>query len=216
MVHSPCWWCALPDFDFLVFGTTSHCILHQSNVVAPLDISNPVIMGCDLFCNLEFVINEVPEFDLPVNSSWDKSLGWQVEHTSFLWRISYLSREMFMTEHGRLSGRAPTDCINTSVMSRISGLAPRVIAFPLNVMNSTIGRSGQKDKAILPWRPGDGSDWSCSLEFINDIPALRLDLLPYLDLLVIATCSKEVLVLGVSPLDLPCRANVTKSYNADY
>jgi hypothetical protein len=43
-----------------------------------------------------------------------------------------------MAEHGRVSGRAPADGIDTSVMSRISGLAPCVIAFPLNVMNSEI------------------------------------------------------------------------------
>jgi hypothetical protein len=42
---------------------------------------------------------------------------------------------------------------------------------------------------------------------------LRLDFLPDFDFLVIATSSKQVLVLRVSPLYLPWRAYVSKRYS---
>jgi hypothetical protein len=43
--------------------------LHQANVIAPLHISDPVIMSQEFLCDLELIVDEVPELDLSIYTS---------------------------------------------------------------------------------------------------------------------------------------------------
>jgi hypothetical protein len=67
VINSTRRWRALPYFDFLILRAACNCILHQANVVAPLDITNPVIMSQEFLCDLELIVNEVPKLDLSIN-----------------------------------------------------------------------------------------------------------------------------------------------------
>ena len=120
-----------------------------------------------------------------------------------------MSWEMFMAQHWGLGRRAPADCINSTVMARISSLAPRVISLALNEMNGAISCTSQQYQSVLPRCPCYAADWSSRLKFVHYIPALSFHFFPYLNLLIVPRCREKVLVLGVRPLHLPNRSNMT-------
>ena len=68
-----CYSLLLPNLDRFVVGATSYHIFHQSNVVAPGDVTNLVGMGSDFTSTNLITLTEFPHENLVIIASTDEA-----------------------------------------------------------------------------------------------------------------------------------------------
>ena len=202
-----------PDPQFLIFSTRGYQVLHNANIVAPVYVSDPVVVGwaslptvLELSLELEFIGSRVllPYFRFVVHGASHKPFAYEGIRFFGHWLLA-LKIIVLSQQETRLAWRSPGQACYSTVMSLQLFSSP-VSLLIRNNMHRAISDSSCQEESILPRTKFYCVYRSLCFVFVNAFPLIILNLFPELNLFVIATCGNNGLVFGVSPSDWPAGA----------
>ena len=197
---------ALPNSQFLIFANGGNHICHQPYVVAPCDVSHPILVRLfGLTSHIQRVDyfkllvrgRLLPNLDRAVHASGDEASGTKSHLLlHILHEVDCLSQQKAW-----LLWWSPTQTCHSTIMSRqLLWLSPcSEVWLVIEDKNLSISDTGCNADAILVWTELNAVH-ACLCLVPKDAPPLRFGyLLPHFDHAIVSARGDQVLELRVGP-----------------